>query len=416
MWITNRYPLLGACSAIGASYKKEVTMVRDVRHQTITGYLESYKVCPNGETLQFTLHGGAAGGFFQKHYDQRDDLTPSDHVLSTSYGAQRYSAEAIKWNQLNLTRTICGFGPNGWIMGNERQEGIQGFYPDYYFGLRESDPYDVNFPDWVVKSSRGKVLSALINSDVNIGNFLGELPETGKFIAGSAITVLQAFKALKKGQYRRIPKLLGVSRKRDLPKSAAGVWFAYKFGWKPFLEDIFNAHGEVMKQINRPKFHRVTRTTSTQTLHSNPFKGQVIDAKKGCKVGVAYRIGNETLAGLNSVGLINPASVAWELLPLSFVVDWFLPIGNFLEQISAPIGLDFVTGYETRFAYGDLNVVTRRVQSGWVGSEGKVRVKTFGFRRSKLITWPKPTLSFRFELNLDQIATAIGLIFQRIRI
>jgi len=30
-------------------------------------------------------------------------------------------------------------------------------------------------------------------------------------------------------------------------------------------------------------------------------------------------------------GLQDPASVAWELLPWSFVVDWFIPIGNWLE-------------------------------------------------------------------------------------
>lgn len=31
-------------------------------------------------------------------------------------------------------------------------------------------------------------------------------------------------------------------------------------------------------------------------------------------------------------GLTDPASIVWERIPYSFVVDWFLPIGNFLQS------------------------------------------------------------------------------------
>lgn len=31
------------------------------------------------------------------------------------------------------------------------------------------------------------------------------------------------------------------------------------------------------------------------------------------------------------VGLMDPLSVAWELVPFSFVLDWFLPIGSWLS-------------------------------------------------------------------------------------
>lgn len=34
------------------------------------------------------------------------------------------------------------------------------------------------------------------------------------------------------------------------------------------------------------------------------------------------------------LGLLNPEIVAWELLPFSFVADWFIPIGSYLEARS----------------------------------------------------------------------------------
>jgi hypothetical protein len=41
----------------------------------------------------------------------------------------------------------------------------------------------------------------------------------------------------------------------------------------------------------------------------------------------------EELSALRQMGLGNPASILWERLPYSFVIDWFIPIGNYLELI-----------------------------------------------------------------------------------
>jgi hypothetical protein len=34
------------------------------------------------------------------------------------------------------------------------------------------------------------------------------------------------------------------------------------------------------------------------------------------------------------LGLLDPLSVAWELLPWSFVIDWFIPIGAYLDVLN----------------------------------------------------------------------------------
>lgn len=43
---------------------------------------------------------------------------------------------------------------------------------------------------------------------------------------------------------------------------------------------------------------------------------------------------NKTLRHLETTGLMLNEYVVWDMIPLSFIVDWFLPIGDFLEDLS----------------------------------------------------------------------------------
>jgi hypothetical protein len=54
-------------------------------------------------------------------------------------------------------------------------------------------------------------------------------------------------------------------------------------------------------------------------------------------------------AFLKQIGFDNPISLAWEILPYSFVLDWFLPIGDFLDGLNRWKGLSFVSGWEVQF-------------------------------------------------------------------
>lgn len=54
-------------------------------------------------------------------------------------------------------------------------------------------------------------------------------------------------------------------------------------------------------------------------------------------------------AGLSNLGLTNPVTIAWELAPFSFVVDWLVPIGSFISQFDSSIGFAFEGGCITTF-------------------------------------------------------------------
>jgi hypothetical protein len=46
----------------------------------------------------------------------------------------------------------------------------------------------------------------------------------------------------------------------------------------------------------------------------------------------------------NSIGLLNPLTIAWEVLPFSFVVDWFVNIGDCIAEAGAFNGVTILDG------------------------------------------------------------------------
>ena len=42
---------------------------------------------------------------------------------------------------------------------------------------------------------------------------------------------------------------------------------------------------------------------------------------------------------LSETGFSNPLSVAWEIVPWSFVIDWMIPVGDYLNGLDALCGV-----------------------------------------------------------------------------
>ena len=67
------------------------------------------------------------------------------------------------------------------------------------------------------------------------------------------------------------------------------------------------------------------------------------------KVMIKAEIPNAAIGALASVGATNPLDIAWEMIPYSFVVDWFVTIGQSLRAVDAGSYLSFKEGSVTRF-------------------------------------------------------------------
>jgi len=160
-----------------------------------------------------------------------------------------------------------------------------------------------------------------------------------------------------KGQVRKVD--LDVGRDVSPLKSVAENWLALQYGWKPLLYDIHGAlqaiadymvrSPEVVRTA-RGKGNTILKTSLDNTISSHYTQKtgvMKVTTKTFCTIGIRFTVDSSLRVFAAQTGFTNPINLAWEVLPYSFVSDWFLPIGPYLETLSAFDGLKFLDGFES---------------------------------------------------------------------
>lgn len=219
------------------------------------------------------------------------------------------------------------------------------------------------------------------------------------------------------------------SQKRTL----ADNWLCLQYGWKPLLGNIrgvaesvakYNLANSVVQKVQSSD-QVTTKTRSPLWCNFTGFPpcGYLTKVKTtNCRFILRYRLADPMLAFLNQTGFTNPISLAWEVLPWSFVVDWFLPIGQFLEQLTSFQGLEFIDGCETWFTREtSFHDTYYNGPSGIPDPDPKVKVTLVGnmvveaikLDRTKLYTFPGMTLpAFKNPLSVAHGLNGLALLTQ----
>lgn len=279
------------------------------------------------------------------------------------------------------------------------------------------------------------VLKGLKDQTFNVGIAVGEGKQTVDLIANKAKQIAGSLRALRKGNFREAAIRLGVSpkekaQKRSRSRSLAQNWLELQYGWKPLLSDIYGACEFLAKQHNYVPRSRIQKSAK-RVVTRNPDVGLASSwgdtyvTKQTDLYEVKYIIYfSEPIGGSipAALGLTNPLSVAWELVPFSFLADWFLPIGSYIDRIGATHGLTFLKGCKTTFWRGT-SVVTHVGQSHTWGGWTNVTMTNLSWKaegvncsRSKLQDWPTnypPT--FKNPFSGTHLANAIALIASAVR-
>jgi len=134
----------------------------------------------------------------------------------------------------------------------------------------------------------------------------------------------------------------------------------------------------------------------------------------GCQVGILFKVDDPTLNTLNKLGLVNLPLVLWNLSSLSFVVDWFFSVSNYLRTLASGIGLDFHSGYTTYFVKTNLTFVqtAQRDYFGggyYLGTWPGFHMTEKAMQRVPLYTFPKPRATFATGLSGTKIVTLAAL-------
>lgn len=138
-------------------------------------------------------------------------------------------------------------------------------------------------------------------------------------------------------------------------RSYADNFLEFHFGWAPLVSDI---HSTALLALENPVKGTGYNIKSSgysvkKLITGNPAIWYNLTSRDDWSEGVCLRAnvvivdGNKHLA--QSMGLLNPLTVAWELVPFSFVVDWFANVGDILGSYTDFSGLALTNSTTTRF-------------------------------------------------------------------
>jgi hypothetical protein len=264
-------------------------------------------------------------------------------------------------------------------------------------------------PSSVINGSETLALKRVNNMIVNYAQTFGEMALNAGTMLRQLRSLILAFQALKRGNVRLCLRHLGVTDLTNVVDSANSTWLALRFGWEPLLNDIVNSHDAILQSLKHERSVLTVKaadTASYDALTSTAFNSSGT-TEYICETNLAFMVKDEEVQRLNQFGLSNPLATSWELIPYSFVMDWFTGMGNFLWALSAPLGTEFAYGYQNRIARSNLSFHHDSY-------DASCDIESFGWKRVILSSYPNASPRMNLGLDRNRIATLLSLTGQRI--
>lgn len=213
----------------------------------------------------------------------------------------------------------------------------------------------------------------------------------------------------------------------NLIKPVSNAWLTWIYGIKPTLGSIYGA-------VEFCRRHYVNKGVRFRAFASNRRKDVInvdgwpdytyssvaeTDCSYRCEISVVMAIPDNATTGAARLSSLNPVSIGWELMPYSFVADWFINIGGYLRDLETSLiyGQYFHSGYCTttyreRAVQNAVRKSAYRPSNGLLSSEGE----WIGKNRTILTAYPQPHFpSFRPVLGSGRLLNAAALLGQFLR-
>lgn len=269
------------------------------------------------------------------------------------------------------------------------------FIPSDYIYHRVSDGYETTFSPWTgvwsanrcgrpkhqdvaVDLSRLRVLAGtsaragVQEPTWQSGEFLAEVSRTATIL----VDPIKSFQKLLRRVHRDAWHKKGKLRQgANLSEYLADNWLYYRYGVRPVVQDIDAAGQAVankladLSTLSRLTSRGYAEDSDTVEFSHNHGEGHVREGTTTVVAKVRAGILYEQLQRPSEFGLTwrELPVTAWNLLPYSFVVDWFVNVGEFIQAIRPFWGVTVLASWTTtevvRETHSEAYVDT--ISSGW---------------------------------------------------
>jgi len=250
---------------------------------------------------------------------------------------------------------------HGWG-GDRNDETVRGNVALYFITPTVSQ--DVSLDNSVDGKASNKYLSAArqLTTHMDGGTFLGELKQTlrmlrhpAEALSRSVESYLDALNKRKRAELQRrrrkgLPQLPKDSPKWEWYNAIPDLWLEHSFGWKPLMMDIEDAWDALASLSESEGVAHLSRSAQGSKLRSQTFTpGSLYSGALRLRNDITYRAKTQTTVRYRGDVVARAATTfadqaarwgftpsqfiptAWELLPWSFLVDYFASIGDFLD-------------------------------------------------------------------------------------
>lgn len=301
----------------------------------------------------------------------------------------------------------------------------EGFYPiydgrKYTYNAYGYPPYGWHSPAFSVSASlmndiRNRAKRKFLDnaksarSSFEAGQDIGEIKQT----IASFVHPMESLKKLTLGYFSRLKKAKKQYRKApSLHKALADSYLEYRFGWRPLALDLADAYSGLTNRLRMkevaPCYGSASGSERISSSFATPTWG--FDSRMylstNAYVEYSYRIKGAIRLNLDKSGHIpvmqalqlstlnDFAVTAWDLLPYSFVVDYFTNVGDIINAISFPSSdLTYICATERKTIVDSYDLILQRVADPpdgsfiWTGQgvqSSNTRFKVTSFNRRSL--------------------------------
>lgn len=189
-----------------------------------------------------------------------------------------------------------------------------------------------------VQSSRSDAVNKSFR-DYDALTEMFEFPETARMFSSGGKTALGFFKSFMNGHalsdLRRAATLTPRSLLRHASRAFRSIgrsWLTYRYGVMPLVY----SYSDIQKLLRRYQYtnDKAFKPVNTYSLNpeipeSNQYIRKDVTGNIGITTTVVAAYRTNSLAQLSRIS-VNPLVTAWELIPYSFVVDWFINVGDYI--------------------------------------------------------------------------------------
>jgi hypothetical protein len=243
-------------------------------------------------------------------------------------------------------------------------------------------------------------------------------------IAHRATQLTRFTRALLRFRFGDAAAALGLDRKfaakmrkwRQRDKTFADAHLEYAFGWAPLYGDIQQSLLVLTRGLPSVlvKGRGMVRGTYHKTWGDGVYHQD--SATYDSAHEITSRVGgvNPNQTTLNQLGLVNPVSAFWEVVPFSFLIDYVANVGDYLDSFTDTVGYQLL---DTNWSWRGRMKSSQYVRWG-NGNPPNGGAASWSSERARLqrtvgaLPGPELQILWNWRMSPQRAGTSISLLLQ----